>query len=122
MALPLIPIVGELFGLFRSWLQGKQQVQAATDERKAVLIRQEGSWETIMAEASITSWKDEWLTILFSIPLILAFVPPAVPVVVAGFKALELMPEWYRYTLSVIVAASFGVRSVIGAFKAWNDK
>ncbi len=122
MPFPVIPVVGELFGLFRSWLQGRQAVQAATDDRKAVLIRQEGTWETIMAEASVTSWKDEWLTILFSIPLILAFVPPAVPVVKAGFEALQSMPDWYRYTLSVIVAASFGVRSVIGTFRAWNDK
>jgi len=24
------------------------------------------------------------------------------------------MPSWYQYTLSVIVSASFGVRSVVG--------
>jgi len=31
-----------------------------------------------------------------------------------GFSVLETMPDFYQYTLSVIVAASFGVRSVIG--------
>jgi len=31
-----------------------------------------------------------------------------------GFAVLETMPDFYQYTLSVIVAASFGVRSVIG--------
>jgi hypothetical protein len=27
-----------------------------------------------------------------------------------GFAALETMPDWYQYTLGVIVAASIGVR------------
>ena len=33
----------------------------------------EADWEKIMAQGSNNSWKDEWLTILFSIPLILVF-------------------------------------------------
>jgi hypothetical protein len=49
---------------------------------------------------------------------VLAFVPDAVPYVNQGFEALAQMPEWYQYTLSVIVAASFGVRSAIGIFNA----
>lgn len=71
-----------------------------------------------MAENSGQSWKDEWLTILFSIPLILAFIPDMVPYVMQGFEALEQMPAWYQYTLSIIVGASFGVRSAIGFMKA----
>lgn len=117
MAFPAIPIIGEIIGLGRTWLQGRQKVQEARDERAAELVRQQGSWEEIMAQGSVTSWKDEWLTILFSIPLILAFFPKAVPHVHAGFTALNTMPEWYVYTLSVIVAASFGVRSVVGLLR-----
>ena len=30
--------------------------------------------------------------------------------------ALETMPDWYQYTLVVIVAASFGVRSATKFF------
>ena len=118
MVFPVIPVVSEVFGLLRSWIQGRQKIQEATDERRATLIKQEGDWDSIMAQASVTSWKDEWLTILFSIPLIGAFIPNAVPTIRAGFAVLESMPDWYRYTLSVIVAASFGVRSVIGTLKA----
>ena len=33
-----------------------------------------------------------------------------------GFAALESMPDWYQYTLGVIVAASFGVRSATKFF------
>ena len=33
-----------------------------------------------------------------------------------GFAALEMMPDYYQYTLGVIVAASFGVRSATKFF------
>ena len=56
--------------------------------------------------------KDEWLVALFSIPLILSFYGEWGRTIVAeGFAALETRPDWYQYTLGVIVAASFGVRS-----------
>ena len=75
-----------------------------------------------MAQNSGQSWKDEWLTILFSVPLILAFVPNGEAIVMRGFEVLEKMPDWYQYTLSVIVAASFGVRSVIGLMNKKGKK
>ena len=78
----------------------------------------EADWERIMAQGSQNSWKDEWLTILFSVPLILCFLPFswAEEAVQNGFAALESMPDWYQYTLGVIVAASFGVRSATKFF------
>jgi len=33
------------------------------------------NWDTIAQANAGNSWKDEWLTILFSIPLILCFIP-----------------------------------------------
>jgi hypothetical protein len=54
---------------------------------------------------------------LFSIPLVLAFVPGCEDIVQIGFAQLQLMPDWYKYALSVIVAASFGVRSATKLFK-----
>ena len=56
------------------------------------------------------AFKDEWLVALFSIPLILSFCGEWGRTIVAeGFAALETMPDWYQYTLGVIVAASSGV-------------
>jgi len=57
------------------------------------------------------------LTILFSIPLILAFCGDWGREMVAnGFAALEAMPAYYQYTLGVIVSASFAVRSATKFF------
>lgn len=114
--------LGSIFSPFvdlgRTWIEGKvAKTKAKAEAEATVMINQSRSaadWETAMARASNQSWKDEWLTILFSIPLVLAFVPSAVPYVRQGFEVLSTMPEWYQYGLSVIIAASFGVRGVIG--------
>jgi|TARA_B110000305_G_scaffold76091_1_gene85438 ABC-type sulfate transport system permease subunit len=117
-----IPIISGVFQLGQTWLEGKNKKEAAKAEAQAtVLIKSaesEANWESIMATNSGQSWKDEWLTLLFSVPMILVFFPSMVDGVTAGFQALDSMPTWYQYTLSVIVAASFGVRSAIGVIKA----
>jgi hypothetical protein len=117
-----LTFLGSIFSPFvdlgKTWIEGKvAKTKAKAEAEATVMINQSRSaadWETAMARASNQSWKDEWLTILFSIPLVLAFVPSAVPYVRQGFEVLSTMPEWYQYGLSVIIAASFGVRGVIG--------
>ncbi len=121
-------LIGPLTELAGGWLKGKADAQAAAAnlklveaEAKATIMKSaatsEAEWEKIMAQGSQSSWKDEWLTILFSIPLILSFCGDWGRVIVEqGFAALEVMPEWYQYTLGVIVAASFGIRSATKFF------
>lgn len=121
-------LIGPLTELAGGWLKGKADAQAAAAnlklveaEAKAAIMKSaatsEAEWEKIMAQGSQNSWKDEWLTILFSIPLILAFCGDwGREVVSEGFTALEAMPSYYQYTLGVIVSASFAVRSATKFF------
>ena len=121
----ILPIVGDLAG---SWLKGKAEEKAAVAKTKIakaeaeaeimkVAATSEASWEKVMANGSVNSWKDEWLTVLFSIPLILAFCGDwGREIVSNGFAALEAMPDYYQYTLGVIVSASFAVRSATKFF------
>jgi hypothetical protein len=121
-------LIGPLTELAGGWLKGKADAQAAAAnlklveaEAKATIMKSaatsEADWERIMAQGSQNSWKDEWITLLFSIPLILSFCGAwGRKVVEDGFMALEAMPEWYQYTLGVIVAASFGIRSATKFF------
>ena len=121
-------LIGPLTDLAGGWLKGKADAQAAAAnlklveaEAKATIMKSaatsEAEWEKIMAQGSQNSWKDEWLTILFSIPLILAFCGDwGREVVSEGFTALEAMPSYYQYTLGVIVSASFAVRSATKFF------
>ena|SRR6056300_421581 len=120
-------LIGPLSDLASTWLSGKveeKKAQSATKvamaQAEAVVMQKKATgeidWDLEMAKGSQSSWKDEWLTILFSIPLILAFVPGMEEVVANGFARLNEMPEWYQYSLGVIVAASFGVRSATKFF------
>ncbi len=116
-------LISPLANLASTWLEGKVETSKAAAETKvaqakaAATIAQkqatgEIDWDLKMADATATSWKDEWLTILFSIPLILAFCGDWGRAIVSdGFTALEAMPQYYQYTLGTIVAASFGMRS-----------
>ena len=124
----LTALIGPIANLAGTWLSGKveeKKAQSATKVAKAqaeAIVMQkkatgEIDWDLEMAKGSQSSWKDEWLTILFSIPLILAFVPGMEEVVANGFANLQAMPEWYQYTLGVIVASSFAVRSATKFFK-----
>jgi hypothetical protein len=120
-------LIGPVTELAGTWLKGKVEKSKAETASKvaqakaeAVIMEKKATgeidWDLEMAKGSSNSWKDEWLTILFSIPLILAFIPGMEEVVKNGFAQLQAMPEWYQYSLGVIVAASFGVRSATKFF------
>lgn len=120
-------LIGPIADLAGTWMAGKveeKKAQAkskvAKAEAEAIVMQKKATgeidWDLEMAKGSQHSWKDEWLTILFSIPLILAFIPGMEDVVKNGFEQLEKMPEWYQYSVGVIVAASFGVRSATKFF------
>ena len=120
-------LIGPIANIAGSWMDGKvEQTKANAKTKVAKAVAEaaimekkatgEIDWDIEMARASSSSWKDEWLVILFSIPLILAFIPGMEGVVKNGFEQLNKMPEWYQYSLGVIVAASFGVRSATKFF------
>ena len=122
----LIPAIAELAG---SWIKGKAEQKAAESKAKVakaeaeaevmkVTATHEAGWEKIMAQGTVHSLKDEWLVLLFSIPLILAFCGEwGRQIVSDGFAALNTMPEWYQYSLGVIVASSFAIRGATRFFK-----
>lgn len=121
-------LIGPITELAGGWLNAKTQKQAAdaklklteAEAKAKIMLSKETSvadWERIMAQGSQNSLKDEWLVGLFSIPLVLSFCGDwGRDIVANGFEALETMPDWYQYTLGVIVAASFGVRSATKFF------
>ena len=120
-------LIGPIASLAGTWLEGKVEktkaetaAKVATAKAEATIMEKKATgeidWDLEMARGSQSSWKDEWLVILFSVPLILAFIPGMEGVVANGFEQLESMPQWYQYSLGVIVAASFGVRSATKFF------
>jgi len=98
-------LIGPIANLAGTWLNGKVETKAAETKAKVakseaeakIMVSRatsEADWEKIMAQGSQASWKDEWLTILFSIPLILVFTGEwGRQVVQNGFVALDTRPE-----------------------------
>ena len=91
-----------------------------SDNKKAVTVRnidrivnaddKLAEWESIQAENSNSSWKDEFWTLVLSIPLVFAFYPDAVPIIKAGFEVIKEMPVFYQYWLGIAVTSSFGIK------------
>ena len=123
----LTALIGPISQLAGTWLEGKVEktkaetgAKVAKAKAEAIIMEKKATgeidWDLEAIKGSQSSWKDEWLVILFSVPLILAFIPGMEGVVANGFAQLDAMPEWYQYSLGVIVAASFGVRSATKFF------
>lgn len=77
----------------------------------------EQTWERIAVEQAASSWKDEWWTILLSLPIIGAFIPGVQPYILEGFANLELVPEWYLMSVGIAVAFAFGFRQLVPLMK-----
>tara|TARA_B000000557_G_C20676589_1_gene401248 strand:+ start:253 stop:636 length:384 start_codon:yes stop_codon:yes gene_type:complete len=123
-------LVQGLMGVASDAIGGYVETKKAKAKQKLVQIEAETTimekqiageidWDVTAQKNSSGSWKDEYLTILFSIPLLLCFLPFTVEYVERGFEALAMTPDWYKYTLGVIVSASFGIK---GATKMFGKK
>jgi len=77
----------------------------------------EADWDTNAQQDMKTSWKDEFYVILFSIPLIMAFIPDMQDIVLKGFETLNKTPDWYMLLVTGIVASVFGLRWLISRKK-----
>jgi len=59
---------------------------------------------------SQNSWKDEYLTILLSLPIIGSFFPVVQDYVATGWTYVSQAPLWYQASFIGVIAASFGLR------------
>lgn len=116
-------LAGDIIGGVIETKKAKAKQKLVKIEAETEVIKQqikgEIDWDVEAIKGSKESWKDEYLTILFSIPLLLCFLPFTVEYVERGFAALAMTPDWYKYTLGVIVSASFGIK---GATKFFGKK
>ena len=116
----LIAPIANLAGTF---LNNRAEEKQAKHTAKMNVIQNNADWESKMADASASSWKDEFFTLILSAPIFFIGYAIAVddPTVIArveeGMQALSNLPEWYSYLLYIAVSASFGIR---GADKIMN--
>lgn len=117
-------LLGNLVGIGRDWLASKRKIAEAEIETQLAIEKakveslsrisegqalHEIKWEELQAKASESSWKDEWFTIVLSLPFLLSMVGLSAWADRA-FEAMEKAPDWYTTAFLVAVGASFGVR------------
>ena len=92
-------------------LEADLEVHKALTQAKIEKIAAEQAADIVWENTSITQagWKDEYRTLILSIPLILCFVPGMDGYVASGFAALNgNTPEWHQYALGAAIGSSFG--------------
>ena len=112
----LSALIGPVAGLVTDWLAGQRAKSQAKHTAQMQVLSNTALWEAKMAEATNNSRKDEWFTILLSLP-ILAIIygvvmndADIIDRVGLAFTQLNALPEWYQYLLYLAVFASFGIR------------
>lgn len=114
-------IIGSLAG---TWLEGRVEEQKAKTQASVAMKKAEATiaekqatgeidYDLAAAKQMQSSWRDEFFSLLFAIPMVLAFCGDSGrDIVFKGFEALQQMPTWYQVSLGALVASSVGMRGI----------
>jgi len=111
-------LIGPVANIAGGYLKNKAEEKQAKHEAKMKVIQSDSDWESKAVDASANSWKDEFWTIVLSVPIfmigysIVVGDPEIVDRVEQGFVALSGLPEWYQYLLFIAISSSFGIKGV----------
>lgn len=102
-------------------LEGEQRIEKAKVEATIKNIETNDSYDARLEELSLQNrgWKDEYLLLITTSPVVLVFFPSMVPVLEAGFKVLSGLPDWYLWLVLLIYIDTFGFRRVA---RAWMSR
>lgn len=91
-------------------LEGAAKIAEAKANAQAKAMEQSHEWALLHIRNS--GWKDEFVLLILSIPLIMSFIPGGAVYVSAGFQVLGVTPSWYQWMLISIYAAIYGIKPV----------
>ena len=128
----ILDVLKLVFGIGGDWLEGRRKLKQTKieAETKVIVARAEAevtrlgkaqdaeiAWDNNAVNQMAGSWKDEYLTLLLSAPVILAFCGEWGRTAAAeGFAAISTVPDWYMVAFLTSIAASFGVRALVDRF------
>ena len=69
----------------------------------------------IEEESMENSWKDEFIVMVFSLPVVVNFIMPVFTemTMMEAWLNLKEAPEWYTTILTVLVLVIFGMRNLV---------
>ena len=103
--------------LITGWFNVKKSKNEAETERNRQIIQGELDWDVIAQENAKYSWKDEFITLIWYSPLVVAWFDPELAMKWVSF--VKELPYFYQFGMFGIMAASFGLRWY---FKSENFK
>ena len=120
----MIQFLGPIASLAGTWLEGRVEKQKAQTQAEVAMKRAEAviaekqatgeiDYDLTAVKQMSSSWRDEFFSLLFAIPMVLAFCGDwGREIVFNGFQALQQMPTWYQVSLGALVASSVGMRGI----------
>ena len=119
---PLLGVAGDVVKNVAETRKVKAEQKITEIKAKTSLmekqIKGEMDWDIEAIKGSKDSWKDEWILILWSVPMIMIWIPPLQIYVESGFHALKNnVPDWYFWTWGAIASASYGIKGATKFFK-----
>jgi len=110
----------------------KIEAQGKIEQAKA-LAQMEAEYDNYAQLAMKTTWKDEYLVIILTLPFIISFLTPYIAVLFGidltiqlanAWKLVGSAPEWYQWSFMGIIIATFGLRwmSKLSVKSLFKDK
>lgn len=91
----------------------KMENKVAIENAKAAMeikkLESDVNWE--LEQIRNSGWKDEFVLIILSIPLVLVFVPSMADYILTGFAVLDKTPDWYTWLIFAVFTAIYGIRT-----------
>jgi len=94
--------------LFKGWIEVKKSEQEAEAAYNKQLAANESNWDNEAMRQARFSWKDEFITLVWFTPLIVAWFDPDRALEWINF--VTKLPPWYQLGMFGIITASFGLR------------
>lgn len=101
-------VISGLSSLVKSWFDLKSAKNKAEAERAMAMAKVEADWDVMALEQAKHSWKDEFITLVWFAPLIVAWFEQEKAMQWVEF--VSELPFFYQVGMFGIIAASFGLR------------
>lgn len=112
----LTALIGPIADVGKTFLNNRAEEKQAKHKAKMNVIQNDANWEAKMADASSSSLKDEFWTIILAIPIFMvgyAIIAADMSIIdrtKQAFQTLNELPEWYQYLLFIAISSSFGIK------------
>ena len=77
----LSALIGPVADLGKTYLSNKAEEKQAKHQAKMNVIQNDADWEAKMADASGSSWKDEFWTIILAVPISVSYTHLTLPTI-----------------------------------------